>query len=450
MSSDKTVIRVDDVSKAFEIFDRPEDRLKQMVVPKLRSLMGRPSPAYHRKFWALQNVSLEVKSGQAVGIIGQNGSGKSTLLQIITGTMTPSSGTVLTEGRVAALLELGSGFNPEFTGRENVYMNASLLGLSRAQTDEKFDYIASFADIGEHLDQPVKTYSSGMMLRLAFAVQIAVETEILIIDEALAVGDARFQLKCFRRLDELKTNGTTILFVSHAIELVRSFCDHGLVLNHGTTLYWGDAKAATIKYLQLLFPDNEQLPDTKTEETRNSSRESTSHGEADASDACLSIENPQLTGQVYGAGGAEFLSLKFYGLGSPNLLVGGTTAMIRCHFRWDIEFVRNLVESGGYERNITVGVALANNKGNYIFGCNGFDAGLAIDCLEDGNCTVEFKLSVPFLADGDYFVTAAITVGTQKHHVQLRWYDSVTQLKSLNMDRNVYGVFAVDYEMARI
>ena len=161
-------------------------------------------------------------------------------------------------------MELGSGFNPQFTGRENVYLNGHLLGLSTKQIENKFDYIAAFADIGEYLEQPVKTYSSGMMLRLAFAVQIAIETQVLIIDEALAVGDARFQLKCFRRLEEIKQQGTTILFVSHATEMVKSFCDFGLVLNAGKAIYWGDAKTAAVKYFEILFPERSQSEDVSS------------------------------------------------------------------------------------------------------------------------------------------------------------------------------------------
>lgn len=213
MSSEDITIQVDGLSKCFKIYDRPRNRLKQLVFPRLQSAIGRNPVSYHRNFWALRDVSFDVKRGQTVGIIGQNGSGKSTLLQIITGTMAPSQGTVNIQGRIAALLELGSGFNPEFTGRENVYLNGSLLGLSRAQIEQSFDYIAAFADIGEHLDYPVKTYSSGMMVRLAFAVQVAVETEVLIIDEALAVGDARFQLKCFKRLEELKPGDDHLICV---------------------------------------------------------------------------------------------------------------------------------------------------------------------------------------------------------------------------------------------
>ncbi len=449
MSSEKIIIQVKNLSKAFEVYDKPEDRLKQMLMPRLRSLLGLKDHCYHQKFWALNDISLEIFKGQTVGIIGQNGSGKSTLLQIITGTMSPSSGTVSVDGNIAALLELGSGFNPEFTGRENVYMNASLLGLSRRETDEKFDYIAGFADIGEYLEQPVKTYSSGMMLRLAFAVQIAVETEILIIDEALAVGDARFQLKCFKRLEEIKAKGTTILFVSHATDLVRSFCDHCLVLEKGKNVYWGDAKTATIKYLQILFPDQEPSCDAIPEKSsiKENSEPLMHHFNEQE---CLSVDIKDMRGEVFGVGGANIEWLKIYGLEKPNILMGGRELIVRCQFSWQVDFVQDLVISQGYDPDIALGIALANNKGEYVFGGNGFDYGLKTDCLKNSCSTVEFRTTLAYLAEGDYFLTLAIAVGTQQHHVQLRWYDCAIQLKSIHTDRNIFGFFAIDYRMKKI
>lgn len=447
MSSDSSVIQVRGVSKAFDIYSRPQDRLLQMVLPKFRSALGLGERSYHQKFWALNDVSFEIEKGQTVGIIGQNGSGKSTLLQIIAGTMTPSAGTVVKTGRVAALLELGSGFNPEFTGRENVYMNAGLLGLTEEETDAKFDYIAGFADIGGHLDQPVKTYSSGMALRLAFAVQIAVESEILIIDEALAVGDARFQLKCFRRLEEIKASGTTILFVSHATELVRSFCDYGLLLDKGRAIYWGDAKTATIKYLDLLFPEKREVVAETKAATSNMVP---SHSENQGETAPITVDVAGAQAQIFGVGGANLDWLNIQGLDRPNLLVGGRRVSIRCQFSWEIDFVESLILSDGYNQTITIGVAIANNKGSYIFGCNGFDRGLEIDCLQKGHSAVEFQMEMPYLAEGDYFLTVAIALGNQKNHIQLRWYDCLMQLKSLMTDKNVYGVFAIDYEMKQI
>lgn len=253
--SSEIAIKVKGLSKCYQIYDQPRDRLKQFVLPRMQRLTRQTPKQYYREFWALKDVSFDVKKGETVGIIGRNGSGKSTLLQIITGTLAPTFGSVATYGRIAALLELGSGFNPDFTGRENVYLNGALLGFSTAQIDEKFDAIAAFADIGEHLDQPVKTYSSGMMVRLAFAVQVQVEPEILIVDEALAVGDALFQKRCFQRIEKLVSNGTTLLFVSHDQESVRTLTNRALLLNKGRPVEWGLSSEVVLKYRKLLHDE---------------------------------------------------------------------------------------------------------------------------------------------------------------------------------------------------
>lgn len=253
--SSEIVIKVEGLSKCYQIYDQPSDRLKQFILPRVQPLVAQSPRHYYREFWALKDVSFEVKKGETVGIVGRNGSGKSTLLQIITGTLSPTTGSVTTHGRIAALLELGSGFNPDFSGRENVYLNGALLGFSNAQIDEKFDAIASFADIGEHLDQPVKTYSSGMLVRLAFAVQVQVEPEILIVDEALAVGDALFQKRCFQRIEKLVSDGTTVLFVSHDQESVRTLTNRALLLDKGRPVEWGLSSEVVLKYRKLLHEE---------------------------------------------------------------------------------------------------------------------------------------------------------------------------------------------------
>jgi lipopolysaccharide transport system ATP-binding protein len=255
-SAETPVLAVTNVSKRYEIYERPEDRLKQAIMPRLELLLPRRfrrSSAYFREFWALRDVSLTLGRGEAMGILGRNGAGKSTLLQIIAGTSTPTAGTTFTRGRVAALLELGSGFSPEFTGRENVHMNASLLGLTADEIAAKFDEIAAFADIGDFIEQPVKTYSSGMMLRLAFAVQTAVNPEILIVDEALAVGDARFQKKCFARLEQLQKSGTTILLVTHDSGAIVQFCTRAIILENGRIFALGEPQRMAREYHKLLF-----------------------------------------------------------------------------------------------------------------------------------------------------------------------------------------------------
>lgn len=248
MSSKHPAIRVRDLSKCYEIYERPQDRLKQSIHPRLQRFVGREPKNYYREFWALKDVSFDVNRGEAVGIIGRNGAGKSTLLQLICGTLNPTCGLVEVQGIVAALLELGSGFNPEFTGRENVYLSASMLGLRHEEIEAKFDEIAGFADIGAFLDQPVKIYSSGMLMRLAFAVNTCINPEVLIVDEALSVGDAPFQSKCFKRLRQLIDNGTSVLFVSHDISTVRSICSRALWLKNGRAEIWGEAKDVVKHY----------------------------------------------------------------------------------------------------------------------------------------------------------------------------------------------------------
>ena len=242
-------IRVESLSKRFEIFNKPSDRLKQMVVPHLKRAVGKQPTPYFREFWAVKDVSFTVKRGETVGIIGRNGSGKSTLLQMICGTLNPTSGSIETSGRVAALLELGSGFNPEFTGRENVFLNASLYGLSNEETAARFDDIARFAEIGDFIDQPAKTYSSGMMVRLAFAVIAHVDADILVVDEALSVGDAIFTQKCMRFIRSFQQRGT-LLFVSHDAAALQNLCESAIWLSQGEVQQIGSSRSVSEAYLQ--------------------------------------------------------------------------------------------------------------------------------------------------------------------------------------------------------
>ncbi|TVX89408.1 ABC transporter ATP-binding protein [Paenibacillus agilis] len=245
MSTDfECVIKLNDVSKVYRLYEKPIDRLKESF--------SLTSKKYHNEYYALKNVSLELKKGETMGIIGKNGSGKSTLLKIITGVLSQSSGEINIKGKVSALLELGAGFNPEYTGIENIYLNGTILGLSKEEIDAKIESILEFADIGDFVNQPVKMYSSGMFARLAFSVSINVDPDILIVDEALAVGDVRFQLKCYNKFRELKEKGVTILFVSHDINAVRNFCDSALWINEGVVFEQGDATQVTSNYIEYM------------------------------------------------------------------------------------------------------------------------------------------------------------------------------------------------------
>jgi lipopolysaccharide transport system ATP-binding protein len=262
MSSEEVVIDVRNLSKRYEIYGTPRDRLKQLVLPHVQQAANRagmalglskhrPPPHYFREFWALRDVSFQVRRGETFGIIGRNGSGKSTLLQILAGTLAQTSGDAKVNGRIAALLELGSGFNPEFSGRDNVFLNGRILGLSVKEINARYDQIVEFADIGEFINEPVKTYSSGMFVRLAFAVQAHVDASIVIIDEALAVGDVFFRQKCYARLEQLRNSGAAILLVSHGMPEIEQYCRRSLLLDHGVPQFIGPSSEATKLYYLL-------------------------------------------------------------------------------------------------------------------------------------------------------------------------------------------------------
>jgi lipopolysaccharide transport system ATP-binding protein len=378
MSSNAPTIKVSDLSKCYTIYDKPVNRLKQSIVPKILGVLGMPSKLYYREFWALHGVTLDIRKGETVGVIGRNGSGKSTLLQMICGTLTPTSGKIETNGRITALLELGSGFNPEFTGRENVFLNGAILGLRQDEIEARFDAIADFADIGDFIEQPVKFYSSGMMVRLAFAVQAMVDPDILIVDEALAVGDERFQRKCFLRLEELKNNGTSILFVSHAGQQIIEMCDRALLLEQGQRLLFSDPLTVVRAYQKMIYAnptdqarlileykelDREGIVTVKLPAGFSSDRQSSSQAEPSTLLATLSDENSHLkveekiqdtdfyeagmipqTTEFYPIQGARIDSIKIYnskGNVVNNLLAGQEYGFeIRGAFLEDRESVR--------------------------------------------------------------------------------------------------------------
>jgi len=250
--SSENAIEVRGLSKCYQVFSTPRDRL-------LQTLLGRSGKKFYTEFWSLTDVSFSIPKGQVYGILGKNGAGKSTLLQIICGTLSPTQGEAKVAGRVSALLELGSGFNPEFTGIENIYMNAQLLGLTKEEVDGKLDEIIAFADIGDHVQQPVKTYSSGMFARLAFSVAIHVEPDILIVDETLSVGDAWFQHKSMARMRKLMESGCSVLFVSHSIDAVRALCDHAIWIDGGRLKMQGNVTEVTNAYMNDVFVEHNRL-----------------------------------------------------------------------------------------------------------------------------------------------------------------------------------------------
>lgn len=288
----EVAISLNNVSKCFKRYQHPVDRLKEILLPQ---------KVHSEEFWALREIDLEVYRGQTLGIIGQNGSGKSTLLQIIAGTLTPTTGQVTVNGRVSALLELGSGFNVEFTGRQNVFFNGQILGLRQEEIAQKFDQIAAFADIGGFMDQPVKTYSSGMFVRLAFAVAIHVEPDVLIVDEALAVGDIFFQQKCYRQIEEIRSRGTSILFVSHDTQAVVKLCDRAVVLEHGLLKHQGTPADMVAKYTELYYAQFQEEVVTKQDlVTEPEQIDLLTATKADEQDLAMEFRTEFANGQRYG------------------------------------------------------------------------------------------------------------------------------------------------------
>ena len=396
MSSEEIAVKIEGLSKCYQIYDQPRDRLKQFFLPRLCRMGRLPAKQYFREFWALKNVSFEVRKGATVGIIGRNGSGKSTLLQVICGTLNPTEGGVCARGRIAALLELGSGFNPEFTGRENVYMNGAVLGLSRDEIEERFEDIAAFADIGDFIEQPVKIYSSGMMVRLAFAVAINVTPDILIIDEALAVGDVAFQRKCMRKIGELSDSGVTLLFVSHDIETVRKICSQAIYIKSGKVCGIGSAKDVCIQYERDLFGASKDGESDPIDESLVSVR------------STLDPDLPAAEEKCYGNGAAKIMEIGLFDLNGQraNVLAAGEKFKIKYRVR--------------FQEDVTgpvFGMKIANREGICIFGTNTqpvisenteFHAGDVV--------SVEFLLTNN-LGAGVYYLTCGVHAGDESNGV---------------------------------
>lgn len=394
MCSD-TAIEVREISKRYEIYTDPKDRLKQYFLNRVRKLLRRPTKNYYSEFWALRNVDIRVKKGETIGIVGSNGSGKSTLLKMISGTLTPSTGALKTSGRIAALLELGSGFNPAYTGRENVYTYGALLGMSDKEIDEKFPAIQAFAEIGAFIDQPLKTYSSGMHVRLAFAVHTCIEPDILIIDEALAVGDAYFVHRCFDHLRQMKARGVTIIFVTHDTEIVKNLCDRAYWINQGTIKSEGHPDKVVSDYISFIFDIDIHTPALPCDESEVlSSTRSTPSVE-------LSIPNP---GRRLGASNCSIMGIGLYDPHTAQKIAeleGGNTLMVR------FSFINLTLPEGA---PIIAGLQIKNRIGEDTCGINTQMEKLAIACPAPGtSMTITAKLKVPRLSPGNYSISPAIS-----------------------------------------
>jgi lipopolysaccharide transport system ATP-binding protein len=406
-------ISVQGLSKRYEIYDRPRDRLLQML--------GRGRKQFFREFWALRDVSFEVRRGETVGIIGRNGSGKSTLLQLICGTLNPTAGSIDVRGRVAALLELGAGFNPEFSGRENVILSAKLLGLTQAEIEGRFERIAAFAEIGEFMEQPVKTYSSGMYVRLAFAVIAHVDADILVIDEALAVGDAVFTQRCMRFIREFQGRGT-LLFVSHDTAAVQNLCKSAIWLSHGQLRMRGPSKDVSEAYLQYTLQETYGqdivLKDVRPEATATAGETPAPARDAPAGidyGAALQIEAALDSAKGWTTGGAtiESVVLETATDGTvPAFLQGGEQVRLRIRARAHQRLERPML-----------GFLVKDRLGQDLFGENTLPVTvLSARSAEAGQAMeASFVFTLPMLPNGDYAVMASVADGDLTSHVQHHW-----------------------------
>ncbi len=433
--SSEIAVKVSHLSKCYPIYNKPRDRLLQMLS------FGQKK--FYREFWALKDVSFEIKKGETVGIIGRNGSGKSTLLQMICGTLNPTSGHVETHGRVAALLELGSGFNPEFTGRENVYMNASILGLSKHDIQLRLDDILAFADIGDFIDQPVKSYSSGMMVRLAFAVIAHVDADILIIDEALAVGDVFFQQKCMRYLRQLQNKGATVIFVSHDTAAVMNLCKRAILLSKDNGAILGATDEISKRYIKSLYEDRQptQLihepndnacttPQPLTPYVKASTQTIFSGGELPEN--MIHIAPFNVNQDSFGHGGVKILNVWFENEESIEInTVHGGEAVKLCI----------IVKSFQNIQWPAFGFMLKDRLGQYVI-AEGTDLAFREHGLvfqKDDVVQVTFSFDMPILMQGEYSLNFAVSEGLGHAHVQHHWINDAIILNSIK-SRLVHGI----------
>lgn len=416
-------IQVSHLSKCYQIYEKPSDRLKQMLFRGRRK--------YYQEFWALQNVNFNINKGETLGIIGRNGSGKSTLLQMICGTLNPTLGEIKIKGRVAALLELGAGFNPEFTGEENVYMAASLYGLTTAEIKERFIKISNFADIGAHMYQPVKTYSSGMYVRLAFAVIAHVDPDILVIDEALAVGDAIFTQKCMRFIRKFKENGT-LIFVSHDPSSVLNLCNKVLWIDKGEQVKVGDSEQVVNSYQQFC---SENVYKEDSIEVLDST-----HSEDVAKDDSLlnkvatsNIENST----AWGVGKAKIISVELIeSTGLSKVLQGGEDVILSVKAK----VFKNL-------ESPIIGFYVKDRLGQNLFGDNTYTYVETSKLSFDGGvtCVAKFKFKLPLLPNGFYAVTVAIAEGDPYQNMQSHWVDDAL-IFEVSSQKLRYGLVGIPFE----
>lgn len=423
-------ISVQGVSKIYKLYDKPIDRLKEAVSLTHKS--------YHRDFFALSDISFEVKKGETVGIIGTNGSGKSTILKIITGVLSPTTGTAEVSGNISALLELGAGFNSEYTGLENIYMNGTMMGFSRQEMERRMDDILRFADIGDFVNQPVKTYSSGMFVRLAFALAINVDPEILIVDEALSVGDVFFQAKCYRRMEEMMKNGTTILMVSHDMGSIIKYCDKVVLLNRGHFVAQGEAGKMVDLYKKILANQTDELAEALIEQKKEALGLPVESAVSDKRMKDRMNLNPEV--QEYGDGRAsfeDFGTLDARG-NVTNLLLKGEMFTIRERVRFHAPI-----------ENPIFTYTLRDKKGTDITGTNTLFEGTEIKPVKDGDVyTVSFRQKMN-LQGGEYLLSMSCTGYENGEHVVYHRLYNVLSLTVIS-NKNTVGFYDMGSEVEAV
>ena len=417
-----SVIQARHLSKRYSIYDRRWDKLREALH------LGRRKR--HREFWALQDVSFEVEPGQTLGIIGQNGSGKSTLLQILAGIMRQTQGDCFVNGKVSALLELGSGFNPEFTGRENVFMNGAILGMDKRQMQQRFDAIARFAEIGGFMDQPVKTYSSGMFMRLAFSVAVNVDPDILLVDEALAVGDLIFQHRCMHRMNQLRAGGKTTVLVTHDLTAITKFCDRALLLDGGHLIEDGPPDRVVEKYRWMIADRERNYDQLEVEGSGSAKGDLVPAG--DKAPVARSIPNID---NRFGNGAARILGVELMDASRrpAREIRGGSTVVLRV----SVEFLQDV------ERPI-LGYTLRDRFGIDISASNTTYAGAALPAARKGQIyTSDFEIDMPQIAAGSYSIAPAVADGGLQRHDMCDWIDNALVF-TLLADELVYGTLKMD------
>lgn len=438
-AADDVAIAVHGLGKSYHLYEKPVHRMFQSL------LGGRHN--FYREFWALRGVDFELRRGETFGIVGRNGAGKSTLLQLIAGTLKPTEGRVSLQGRVAALLELGSGFNPEFTGRQNVYLNASILGLSRAEIDARIEDIIAYADIGAFVDQPVRNYSTGMVMRLAFAVIVHVDADVLIIDEALAVGDAFFMQKCMRYLRDFRKRGT-MLFVSHDGGAVTSLCDRAIWLEHGQVQAMGEARAVMESYLQASLTERQGISGGSraaraSAEGRKARRVDPRQDLIDRTQLRNDIHvfpfNPSEEGFGEFRARVSHVAMCSEAGHSVSTVVAGEVVQL------DVE-----LHADAHVHNIIVGFYVKDRLGQLLFGDNttlthedefSVDAGQAF--------RARFRFEMPRLNAGDYFVAIGVAEGTQEQHVIQHWMHEALRFSATggSIASGLVGIPMLDVEL---